>query len=488
MKIPTSRNALASSFRDPSGSLFTENGILYRQINQPGFEDYFSLIDSGLYQSLVDENLIIPHEEISDYDHNSPPNEIIIKPESIAFISYPYEWSFSQLKNAALSTLKIQKIALSKGMSLKDCSAYNIQFHHGKPTLIDTLSFERYQEGEPWAAYRQFCQHFFAPLALMAYTDIRLNQLQRVYIDGVPLDLASKLLPRKTSLNFSLNIHIHLHAKSQERYSSKEINRAGQMSKPIQEHQLLGLLESLESGVKKLNWKDGNTSWADYEEFHNYSAGGMNDKVNLVSDYITRTQASMVWDLGANIGKFSRLASQQKMYTIAFDFDPGAVELNYQQTIQESDPLLLPLIVDLTNPSPDLGWAHEERQSLMQRGPVDTVLALALIHHLAIGNNVPLPKLANFFHRICKCLIIEFVPKSDPQVARLLHVRRDIFSEYNQDHFVNELRRDIFSEYNQDHFVNEFGKYFEIISQGEISDSQRVIFLMRNRSNPQELS
>jgi hypothetical protein len=464
MKSPKSRRVITSSFRDPTGSLYTENGILYRQINPSGFEDYFTLINSGLYQELIDNDLIVPHEEISEFDPNSPPAEFVIKPEKIPFISYPYEWSFSQLKNAGLITLSIQKTALKYGMSLKDCSAYNIQFHHGKPVLIDTLSFERYQEGEPWAAYRQFCQHFLAPLALIAYTDVRLNQLLRVYIDGIPLDLASKLLPKKTNLNFSLNVHIHLHAKSQERYSDKEIDQSGDR-KQIREHQLLGLVESLQSGVEKLTWKGGSTSWADYDKFHNYSQAGMEDKIDLVTNYLDKISPSEVWDLGANIGKFSRLASHQKITTISFDFDPGAVELNYLKTIEESDAHLLPLIVDFTNPSPDLGWAHEERQSLINRGPVDTVLALALIHHLAIGNNVPLSKLAEFFSRICQWLIIEFIPKSDPQVERLLHVRRDIFSDYDQTHF-----------------KNDFGEFFEILSEGDISDSNRIIYLMKNRS------
>jgi hypothetical protein len=464
MSSKTSKTADPASFRDPTGFLYTENGVLYRQINDSGFEYYFTLMDSGLYQELVEIGALIPHEEITEFDLNSPPEKLIIKPEKIPFISYPYEWSFSQLKNAALRTLEIQKLALQKGMSLKDCSAYNIQFYRGKPILIDTLSFESYQEGEPWAAYRQFCQHFLAPLALMSYTDVRLSQLLRIYIDGIPLDLASKLLPKKTSLNFSLNIHIHLHAKSQDKYSEKEIDPAKNRGR-IKKQQLQGLIESLDSGVRKLSWKALHTDWAEYEKFHNYSPASLEHKTELVSEYLAHTQSSTAWDLGANIGTFSRLASQQNIFTVAFDVDPGAVELNYLRSIEEDDPNLLPLIIDLTNPSPALGWALQERQSLVERGRADVVMALALIHHLAIGNNVPFSHLAEFFSSICHWLIIEFVPKDDPQTKRLLKVRKDIFADYNLDRF-----------------TEKFSTTFEIIEHQQIRETDRILFLMKNNS------
>jgi hypothetical protein len=214
---------LSASFRDPSGFLFTDNGILYRQINRAYSKDYARLMDSGLYDRLIKASLLIPHVEADHAPVESEAAFKVIQPERVPFISYPYEWSFSQLKDAALATLSIQKRAMKLDMSLKDASAYNIQFVRGKATLIDTLSFEIYKEGEPWVAYKQFCQHFLAPLALMAYRDVRLSQLLRVYIDGMPLDLASELLPAKTKFNFGLLTHIHIHAGAQKRYSDKVV-------------------------------------------------------------------------------------------------------------------------------------------------------------------------------------------------------------------------------------------------------------------------
>src|SRR3989339_306220 len=220
MNVPTNNRNVSGSFRDPSGFLFCREGSIFRQINLVYKEEYEFLMESGLYKDLADSDLLIPHEE-TDIDGPAPHTLYkVIKPEKIPFISYPYEWCFSQLKDAALATLAIQKRALNFGMTLKDCSAYNVQFKNGKPIFIDTLSFKKYNEGQPWKGYRQFCQHFLAPLALMSYRDLRLNKLNRAYIDGIPLDLTSSLLPLSTYLNFSLLTHIHLHARSQNRYAA----------------------------------------------------------------------------------------------------------------------------------------------------------------------------------------------------------------------------------------------------------------------------
>lgn len=213
-----------SSFRDPSGFVFFKEGVCYRQVNRSCKENYDCLIDSGLYKKLTDAELLIPHEEADAQLAWSVDAHKILKPEPIPFISYPYEWSFSQLKDAALATLEIQKAALDYGMSLKDASAYNIQFYKGKPVFIDTLSFEKSRDGKPWAAYQQFCRFFVAPLALMARVDIRMNQLLRIHMEGVPLDLASSSLPWRTRFNPALLMHIHLHANYQKQYSDNSSN------------------------------------------------------------------------------------------------------------------------------------------------------------------------------------------------------------------------------------------------------------------------
>lgn len=452
---------VSSSFRDPGGFLFYKNDELYRQINNSYKEQYDLLMDSGLYQTLSEKKLLVSHDEASITSMLPSKAYIIIKPELIPFISYPYEWSFSQLKDAALTTLEIQKIALDYGMTLKDSSAYNIQFRNGKPILIDTLSFEKYHEGQTWKAYRQFCQHFFAPLALMSHKDIRLNQLLQVFIDGIPLDLASKLLPTKTKTMFTILSHIHAHAKSQKHYESKQVKvKNVKMGK----RSFMGIVDNLSSGVKKLKWSPENTEWANYYSDTNYSSTAFNHKKEIVSSFLDKTNPKIVWDLGANLGEFSRISSEKGMQTISFDIDPAAVEKNYLMCVEKNEENLLPLLLDLTNPSSNIGWSNAERLSIQERGEADAILALALIHHLAISNNVPLYKIADFFKTNCQNLLIEFIPKDDSQVQRLLASREDIFDDYTQENF-----------------EEEFSKLFTIQESFEVKDSKRILYSMKKR-------
>ena len=455
---------LSASFRDPSGFLFTRNGTLYRQINRAYSNDYARLMDSGLYGKLVKASLLIPHVESDQLPAESDAAFKVIQPERVLFISYPYEWSFSQLKDAALTTLSIQKRALKLDMSLKDASAYNIQFVRGTATLIDTLSFEAYKEGQPWVAYKQFCQHFLAPLALMSYRDVRLSQLLRVYIDGVPLDLASALLPAKTKFNFGLLTHIHIHAGAQKRYSDKAVNpreRAIRVSKQA----LIGLIESLENTIQKLTWKPGGTEWGDYYENTNYTDSAFEHKKQLVNEWALEKKPTLVWDLGGNTGVFSREAALSGAFTVSFDIDPAAVEQNYRTVKSKKEQNILPLVLDLTNPSPSLGWNNSERDSFAGRGPVDMALALAVIHHLAISNNVPLPQLAEFFASRCRrWLVIEFVPKSDSQVQKLLSSREDIFPGYSREGF-----------------EAAFSSRFTIRKTESVRDSERTLYLMETQ-------
>jgi ribosomal protein L11 methylase PrmA len=416
---------------------------------------------SGLYSDLVNGRLLIPHEEVAINGPIPDASYKVIKPEQVAFISYPYEWCFSQLKDAALLTLEVQKKSLLRGMSLKDCSAYNIQFKSGRPVFIDTLSFEEYRDGQPWVAYRQFCQHFLAPLALMSHTDIRLSQLLRIYLDGIPLDLASTLLPARTFFDFSSLTHIHLHAKAQQYYSHKTspLKKGG-----VTRFAFVGLIDDLESAIRRLKWKAHATEWCDYYHDTNYSPEAFVHKKQIVSDFLEEVKPRGVWDLGSNTGIFSRLAMSKNIPVISFDFDPGAVEKNYLTGIQENARRCLPLLLDLSNPSPGIGWENRERLSLIGRGPTDTVFALALIHHLAISHNLPFACIADFFHKICDWLIIEFVPKDDSQVQRMLVSRKDVFLNYTREQF-----------------ERTFGDLFTIKKIVEVKNSERSLYLMRKK-------
>lgn len=462
-KLPNGQ-ILASSFRDPSGFLFRESGILYRQVNKSYASNYDKLMNRGLYATLTKLNLLIPHQEVDPKLALSNSSYKILQPTPLKYISYPHEWCFSQLKDAALATLKIQQIALRFDMVLKDASAYNIQYHDGKPILIDTLSFEQYQEGSPWLAYKQFCQHFLAPLALMSYTDARLNQLFRVYIDGIPLDLASSLLPRRTYTKYSILSHIHLHAKTQAKYAgSGDPNRVPKKAGKIKKSAYSALIQSIQSAVRGLHWKLPATEWGDYYAGTNYQLHSMQHKQDLVAEYLQAIapEPGLVHDLGANTGQFSRVAADLGHAVIAHDIDVAAVEKNYLCGLKNKESKVLPLLLDLTNPSPAMGWSLSERMSFVERCRGNLVMALALIHHLAIANNVPLNVLAKFFGEIASSLIIEFIPREDSQVKRLLASRQDIFEHYNEAQF-----------------ERAFSVYFHIERKDKIRESERTLYLM----------
>lgn len=447
--------------------MFLQNGVVYRQINKSYQNDYERLVGSGLLEKLVAFGKLIAHEEVSTTKFAQTSDAWkVIKPAQIPFLSYPYEWCFSMLKDAALLTLHIQKIALEHNMSLKDASAFNIQFLEGKPVLIDTLSFEIYEEGKPWIAYKQFVEHFLAPLCLMAMVDIRLNRLSSIFLDGIPVDLAAGILPLRSRFNFNLLIHIYAHASSQKKFSDKKMDQATK-SKKFSKGALLGLLDSLESAVKKLHWNPKGTQWAEYydEENNNYIEEALDHKGKLVKKYLEIIKPKTVWDMGANTGHFSKIAVEVGANVIAFDADCGAIEKNYHDVKKREEKHILPLFCDLTNPTPGVGWTNEERASVIQRASADVVLALALIHHIAISNNIPFDYIASGFAKLGKYLIIEYVDKQDSQVQILLANRKDIFVNYTQKHF-----------------EEAFSVYFTIKQRESIKGSKRTLYLLEKIS------
>ncbi len=446
-------NTVSSSFRDPSGFVFEKDGEVYRHINKEYFSHYEVLMNSGLYDELIQRRLLIPHNEIESNDSFKT-----IKPEIVPYVSYPYEWSFSQYKDAALVTLKIQEISLKYGMTLKDASAYNIQFHKGAPILIDTLSFEILDPTKPWIAYRQFCQHFLAPLSLMSLKDIRMNCLMKDFIDGIPLDLADCLLPK--FLNIGLFLNIRLHSRSQHNYSSMHHGP----KKPFSKNMYISIVDGLQRCVNKFSLRNIQSEWANYYSFTNYDEKAFIHKRELVESFLKELTPSFVVDFGANNGYFSRLASNKGIPTVAYDIDPLAVEYNYLTAKKNNEKFILPLLCDLTNPSPGIGWENKERDSCIDRCKGGCSMALALIHHLAISNNLPFNKIVDFFYVTSHSLIIEFVPKEDSQVQKLLSTRKDIFSNYTEENF-----------------LMAFDEKFEIIRKELIKDSIRSLYLMKRK-------
>jgi SAM-dependent methyltransferase len=472
--IPSSITREPSSYRDPSGFVYRRDGRLLRQVDTSFATHWDTLLASGFLTDLIERGWLIPFETVDAALAAEPAAaHAVIAPEPIDFISYPYEWTFGQLQDAALLTLDIQAAAQKAGFTLKDASAYNIQFRGGRPILIDTLSFEVATPGAPWIAYRQFCQHFLAPLALMAYRDVRFGLLLREYLDGLPLDLVSRLLPGRTRLRFGLLSHLHLHARAERRFDHRhDPTPAGETGAPpspraapkMSDLRRAALVDSLRSAVRKLRWEPGGTEWADYAGNTSYAEGAAAAKDATVEAMLRASAGSRVWDLGANTGRFSRIAAGLGKQVLAFDIDPGAAELHYRAIRGDRTASILPLVADVANPSPGLGWAGTERQPLVERANADVILALALVHHLAIGRNVPLPAIGAWFARLAPEAIVEFVPKGDPMVDFLLASREDVFPTYTLDGFRAAMA----------------GSY-ETLAEVPLEGSPRILFHRRRR-------
>ncbi len=450
---------LDSSYRDPSGFMFKMDGIYYRQVNNFFKEDFDYFISSGCYDTLVRQKLLISHETIKQNFTGSADWYLTLKPEQLSFVSYPFEWSFDMLKDAAILTLKTLKTALDKGMILKDATPYNIQFHEGKMIFIDTLSFEKYREEEPWVAYRQFCENFLGPLLLMHYKKMPLQQLMFAWPDGIPLHVIQSMLPVKSKFSFHTYLHVHLNARISTKENLKT-NRQVRFSR----QKLENLIKSLEILIQKLQLHQQKSIWSAYYEEASQRSNYLSEKKKIISNWLDSiSTVKKAVDLGANNGEFSQLLAGKHIETVAVDFDSYCINYLYNSIKNSATKHIQPLIIDLSNPSPDSGFNNEERLSFMNRSNFDLTLALALIHHLAIVKNIPLEKLADFFSRITnKYLIIEFVPKDDEKVEYLLKNRKDIFSNYTSKNF-----------------EKSFESRFKINSKVMIGKSGRSLYLMK---------
>jgi ribosomal protein L11 methylase PrmA len=450
------------SWRDPSGFVYLRDGVPYRQVAHSFLDQWIAFSTSDLARALVASGRLLPW---TDADPGLAADEhaaVVIRPESLDFISYPYEWTFGELKDAALLTLDVQIDALAAGFTLRDASAYNVQFRGVAPVLIDHLSFEPVTPDAPWVAYRQFCEHFLAPLVLMSRRDVRLGRLLRANLDGIPLDLAAELVPGRTRLRLGLATHLHLHARAQRQHAGGDTAPAARPT--LSAGRLRNVLESLRDTIDGLRWNPAGTEWADYADQTHASYGDGGAKERAVREALEEAGGHRCWDLGANTGRYSRIARDLGYRVLSFDIDPAAAERHYRSLRADSRQGITPLVMDLADPSPSLGWAERERRGLVERANADVTLALALVHHLAIGRNVPLPMVLDLFADLAPHAIVEWVPRGDPMVDRLLVSREDIFSDYAEDGFTAAAER-----------------RFEVVSRHPIEGSPRVLYHLRRR-------
>lgn len=449
------------SYRDPNARVVKKADGYYRYIFNGYQQEYDHLMQSGLYQQLTDLQLMIPHQEV-EIDVPDPSIYKLLYPRQITFQSYPYEWSYTQWRKAILAFLQINQLALGHGMILKDATPFNFFLSGGRALLLDTSSFIFYKAGDPWLAYRQFCEEFLAPFALMHYNGAIWARLYQSQLRGMPLSFVSKELPLKSKFNLTCLLHLHLHAGFQNNPGQeKQAGKGTHTREKIRT--LLNMIQSTAS-----SWKSCFTYkpvWVDYYDKDIASNEYLEDKKKTVGQWLTETQPDTVIDLGANTGMFSLIAASHAKHVIAVEYDDTCVDRIENNIAAEKIGNLTALTGDLTEVSPALGLLNQEYLSLIDRARSELAMGLALIHHLCIAKNLSMEHVAEMMALFStKYAIVEFIPKEDPKVQFLLKDREDIFSGYNERHF-----------------VACFEKWFNVKVSHECSQSKRILYLFQKK-------
>jgi SAM-dependent methyltransferase len=452
------------SFRDPESRVFYAHERVYRALSADGLKDFEALETSGL---LEDERIVgtqraqngaalqglLVHEPAGVLQH-----------ERIPFVSYPYEWTFSMLKDAALVQLDLLLAALDKDLVLKDSTPYNVQFHGAKPVFVDVGSFERLREGEPWIGYRQFCMLYLYPLLLQSMKGVDFHPWLRGSIDGITPGQMRGLLSFRDRFRKGVFTNVFLHAKLEQRYADKpaqvkqEVKRAG-----FKKELIVANVRKMRKLVDRLRWDPPEGVWTAYGERNSYTDDDARRKDEFVRDVARSREWGLVWDIGCNNGRYSRIAAEGARTVLAVDADQGPVELLYRDLRSEGNETILPLTMNLADPSPGLGWRGLERKPLAERGKPDLVLALALVHHVAISANVPVKEFVDWLASLGSALVIEFPTREDPMVQTLLAPKRD----------------GLHPDYELEYFERVLEEAFEVERSERLESGTRVLYFAR---------
>jgi ribosomal protein L11 methylase PrmA len=458
----------AGSFRDPSGTVIVAEGRVFRTVEQPAWDHADAAWSSGVLERLMASGQIIRTWPVDAADAPAGLTDglpaaprRLVEHERVPFVSYPYEWPFSLLKRAALHHVDLHLALLASGFTLSDASAYNIQFRGPRPVFIDVLSLRRYQEGEYWAGYRQFCEQFLNPLLLGAIVGVSHQAWFRGTLEGIPVEDMAKVLPLRARLSWRAYLHVVLHARMTARSRrTQNVETSSARPTPMSKAALIWMLKGLRRWIAGLRPRgvDG-TVWGDYAGKTSYAPGEADAKRAFVAAFVEHRKPAEVMDLGCNTGDYSEAAlTAGATRVIGFDFDQGALE----SAVARADARrldFLPLFLDAMNPSPDQGWGQRERKGFQARASADGLLALAFLHHVAIGRNVPLSQAVAWLASLAPSGVVEFVPKADPMVQRMLAQREDIFPSYHLDAFRHEL-----------------GRWARIVREDVVSGSGRTLF------------
>ena len=434
---------IPGSFRDPAATVYTLENRIIRKINKSGNQKIELFISSKILEESINEKYLIDSWILEDQDLKKKFNcDYLLEHKKIPFVSYPYEWSFDQLKEAALHHLDFNIFLIEKNFQLSDATAYNIQFIGSKPVFIDAMSIEKYEEGSNWKGHNQFCEQFLNPLIISSRKNIFYNNWYRGNIEGISNTDTSKILSWYQKFNPTIFFNVILPSYFENNNKTKNISELKLLKndkKNFNKSSYLWLLKSLKKFISKIYKSNEKTFWKNYDVDNTYSAEQFEIKKNIVRDFIQKNKPKILCDLGCNTGEYSEISiNSGSKYVVGFDYDQGALTKSYLRS-KEKNLDFLSLYLDATNPSSNIGWKQTERFGLLERCKFDAVIALAFEHHLAIAKNIPLNSLIDWFISIAPKGLIEFVPKEDETVQIMLKFRKDIFSDYTEEIFQNIL-------------------------------------------------
>jgi hypothetical protein len=439
------------SFRDRNNRVYDDGSSIVRGISEEAYRNWVRLSQQPFFHELIAEGKLVETDTFQAADiEASGVNEnwhAYLTHHRIPFITYPYEWSFGMLRDAALLHLNIFERALSAGWGLKDATAYNVQWVGARPVFIDIPSFEPYEKGASWTGYRQFCMMFLYPLMLRAYSRIDYRPFLRGDLEGIDPQTANRILSGFTRLRKGVLGHVYFHSKMDRKFAEKDRNQAKALTedsdqKPTRHAafkqtptMILATIDGLRRIVEKLRTPDARTAWGDYDTDHSYSDGSFAAKKEFVESCIQARQRRMVWDLGCNTGTFSRIAARKADYVVAIDGDTKAVERLYQDLKSTGPTNILPLAIDLSNASPNQGWRGRERKAIEQRGKPELILCLALIHHIVISANIPVAEFIDWLREFDAEVVLEWIGPQDDLLQMLLRGRVNQYDDLSAEKF-----------------------------------------------------
>ena len=464
-QTPTAPSQLdPGSFRDWDSRVFYEDGRVLRALSGHGLAGWNALAGSRLFREAVEAGELVRTHRV---DWASLPEglvhdaDAVLEHERIPFVSYPYEWPFSMLKDAALLQLDLLERALAEDLTLKDATSYNVQWRGTRPVFIDVGSFEPLAPGEPWQGYRQFCMLFLNPLLLQAYKNVPFQPWLRGSLGGISPAEAAALMSFRDRFRRGVLTNVILHARLERKHAETSRDVRGDLRKAgFRKELIVANVRRLRKLVARLQWAPGRTEWNEYGATTSYSEGDAERKEQFVREVVHERERGLAWDVGANEGRHARIAAENTGYVLALDGDAAVVDGNYHRLHEEGNDRVLPLVCDVTDPSPALGWQGLERRTLEARGRPDLTLCLAVVHHVAISGNVPVPEFLGWLRGLGTELVIEFPTRDDPRAAALLARKKP----------------GAHPDYDREPFERALAERFRIVRTEELASGSRILY------------